>query len=54
MQETRVFLTNEKEYNPASRISDQVKRFLMSLPLDTHDKRYVVRVSVEEVLEPQY
>jgi hypothetical protein len=46
---TRVYLTQDEEYNVPSHIAEKVRRFLETLQLDTYNERYVIKVSVDQV-----
>lgn len=45
----RTFLTQDEEFNPAVKISEQVEIFLESLNLDTYNEIYVIRIIVDKV-----
>jgi hypothetical protein len=46
---TRLYLTQDEEYNVPSHIADKVRRFLETLQLDTYNERYVIKVTVDQV-----
>jgi hypothetical protein len=46
---TRVYLTQDEEYNVPGHIADKVRRFLETLQLDTYNQRYVIKVTVDKV-----
>jgi hypothetical protein len=46
---TRVYLTQDEEWNVSSHIAEKVQRFLETLQLDTYNERYVIKVTVDQV-----
>lgn len=46
---TRVYLTQDEEYNVSGHIAEKVRRFLETLQLDTYNERYVVKITVDQV-----
>jgi hypothetical protein len=46
---TRLYLTQDEEYNAPGHIADKVRRFLETLQLDTYNERYVVKITVDKV-----
>jgi hypothetical protein len=49
MLATRVYLTQDEEYNVSGHIADKVRRFLETFQLDTYNERYVIEVTVDKV-----
>lgn len=47
----KTFLTEDEQYNAASCLGEQVAEALETLDLDTYNKQYVVRVTVDVVDE---
>jgi hypothetical protein len=46
---TRLYLTQDEEYNVPGHIADKVRRFLETLQLDTYNERYVIKVTVDQM-----
>lgn len=42
-------MTQDEEYRPESRISDQIRAILDGLKLDTYNGLYIIRVTVDKV-----
>lgn len=45
----KVFLTDNGEYAPECRIADTIELLLNKMKLDTYNKQYIIRVTIDTV-----
>lgn len=50
---SRVMVSWDEEYCTESRIAHEIEVWLKSLNIDTYNQRVVVRVTVDELAEPE-